>query len=48
MPRPLPYFKSRLLVEYLFLIENLTFEEFKSAEITEDKTFEALKKWSEE
>ena len=45
IPRPLPYFKSRTLVEYLFFVEGLTFEQIKSEKITEDKTLEALRKW---
>lgn len=45
IPRPLPYFKSRTLIEYLFLVKGLTFEQIKSEQITEDKTLEELKNW---
>ena len=48
IPRPLPYFKARTLVEYLILIDGLTFDQIKSDSITEDETLAALKKWAEE
>ncbi|MGC3945716.1 MAG: hypothetical protein QM762_14545 [Chryseolinea sp.] len=48
IPRPLPYFKGRTLVEYLFFIEGLTFAQIKSDEVTEEKSLEALKKWVDE
>ena len=48
IPRPLPYFKSRTLIEYLFFVKGLTFEQIKSDQITEDKTLEELTNWVEE
>ena len=45
IPRPLPYFKSRTLIEYLFFIKGMTFEEIKASQVTEEQTLEALKKW---
>lgn len=48
IPRPLPYFKSRTLIEYLFLIKGLTFDQIKLDQITEDETLEELKNWAEE
>lgn len=46
--RPLPYFKSRTLIEYLFFAKGLTFEQIKSDQITDVKTLEELKNWVEE
>jgi len=48
IPRPLPYFKSRTLIEYLFFVRGLTFEQVKSNQVTEDKTLEELRNWVEE
>jgi hypothetical protein len=48
IPRPLPYFKSRTLIEYLFFVKGLTFEQIKSDQITEDKILEELTNWVEE
>jgi len=45
-PRPLPYFKSRTLVEYLLIIKGITFEQLKSDEITEEETINDLRVWS--
>ena len=46
--RPLPYFKSRTLIEYLILIKGLTFEQIKSDLIDEDKALEELRNWAKE
>lgn len=47
IPRPLPYFKSRTLMEYLLLVEGLDFEQVKADDITEEETMDALKTWAE-
>ncbi|MEJ1239337.1 hypothetical protein WBG78_14470 [Chryseolinea sp. T2] len=47
IPRPLPYFKARTLVEYLIFIDGFTFAQIKSDSITDDKTMAALKKWAD-
>lgn len=48
IPRPLPYFRSRVLIEYLFLVKGLTFEQIKSDRITEDDALNELKNWAKE
>ncbi len=41
------YYKSQLMVEYLFEVEGISFTEFSSQKINSNNTYTSLKKWYE-